>query len=52
MVRASATPFGYVAYSAYVQYRREGSAAGLFHGVALARTIDQIRRDHAAALDE
>ena len=43
--------FGYVAYSAYVQYRREGSAAGLFHGVALARTIDQIRRDHAAALD-
>jgi class 3 adenylate cyclase len=44
--------FGYVVYSAFVQYRREGSAAGLFHGVALARTIDQIRRDHAAALDE
>jgi class 3 adenylate cyclase len=44
--------FGYVAYSAYVQYRREGSPAGLFHGVALARTVEQIRRDHAEALDE
>lgn len=44
--------FAYIAYSAFVQYRREGTAAGLFHGVALARTIDQIRRDHAAALDE
>jgi class 3 adenylate cyclase len=44
--------FGYVAYSAYVQYRREGSPAGLFHGVALAGTVERIRRDHAAALDE
>lgn len=44
--------FAYVAYSAYVQYRREGSPVGLFHGVALAGTLDQIRRDHAAALDE
>jgi class 3 adenylate cyclase len=44
--------FGYVAYSAYVQYRREGSPVGLFHGVALAGTVEQIRQDHAAALDE
>lgn len=44
--------FAYVAYSAYVQYRREGSPAGLFHGVALTRTVEQIRQDHAAALDE
>jgi class 3 adenylate cyclase len=44
--------FGYVAYSAYVQYRREGSPAGLFHGVALAGTVEQIKHDHAAALDE
>jgi class 3 adenylate cyclase len=44
--------FGYVAYSAYVQYRREGSPAGLFHGVVLGTTVEQIRRDHSAALDE
>jgi class 3 adenylate cyclase len=44
--------FGYVAYSAYVQYRREGSPVGLFHGVALAGTVERIRQDHAAALDE
>ncbi|RHW27386.1 adenylate/guanylate cyclase domain-containing protein [Nocardioides immobilis] len=44
--------FAYVAYSAYVQYRREGSPLGLFHGVALSRTVEQIRQDHAAALDE
>jgi class 3 adenylate cyclase len=44
--------FGFVAYSAYVQYAREGSPAGLFHGVALDRTIEQILQDHAAALDE
>jgi class 3 adenylate cyclase len=47
-----AAAFGFVAYSAYVQYAREGSPAGLFHGVALDRTIEQIRQDHAAALDE
>ncbi len=44
--------FAYVAYSAYVQYRREGSPVGLFHGVALSRTVEQIRHDHSAALDE
>jgi len=44
--------FGFVAYSAYVQYVREGSPVGLFHGVALDRTIEQIRQEHAAALDE
>lgn len=44
--------FAFVAYSAYVQYAREGSPVGLFHGVALDRTIDQIRQDHAAALEE
>lgn len=44
--------FAFVAYSAYVQYVREGSPAGLFHGVALDRTIEQIRQDHAAALEE
>ncbi len=47
-----ALAFGFVAYSAYVQYRREGSPAGLFHGVALASTVTRLRRDYAAALDE
>jgi adenylate cyclase len=44
--------FGFVAYSAYVQYAREGSPVGLFQGVALDRTIEQILQDHSAALDE
>ncbi|MDV6011942.1 hypothetical protein F8178_05520 [Haloechinothrix sp. LS1_15] len=44
--------FAFVAYSAYIQYRREGSPTGLFHGVALGRTIERIRQDHAAALEE
>ena len=29
--------FGFVAYSAYVQYRREGSSAGLFDAIGAAR---------------
>jgi class 3 adenylate cyclase len=44
--------YGFVAYSAYVHYAREGSPVGLFDGVALDRTIEQIRQDHSAALDE
>ncbi|GAA5123483.1 hypothetical protein GCM10025762_47140 [Haloechinothrix salitolerans] len=47
-----ALAFAFVAYSAYVQYRREGSPAGLFHGVALASTVNRMRRDYADALDE
>ncbi|TCC48998.1 adenylate/guanylate cyclase domain-containing protein [Kribbella capetownensis] len=46
------TAFGLVAYSAFVEYRREGSPAGLFRGVALERTIRQLQRDEATALDE
>ena len=30
--------FGFVAYSAYVQYRREGSSAGLFDAISLEQT--------------
>jgi class 3 adenylate cyclase len=44
--------FLFVAYSAYVQYRREGSAAGLFDGIAMAATNRRIRQQYEAALEE
>jgi adenylate cyclase len=43
--------FGFVAYSAHVLYRREGSRSGLFNSVALEQTLDQIRAEHTAALE-
>ncbi|WP_052422844.1 adenylate/guanylate cyclase domain-containing protein [Nonomuraea candida] len=44
--------FVFVAYSAYLQFRREGSSAGLFDSVALAETVARIRRDYDEALEE
>jgi len=44
--------FALVAYSAYVQYRREGSPAGLFYGAALEVTVRRIRRDYSQALED
>ncbi len=44
--------FGFVAYSAYVQYRREGTSAGLFDAIALDQTTRQIRAEYGAALEE
>jgi class 3 adenylate cyclase len=44
--------FGFVGYSAHVQYRREGSAAGLFDAVTLAETGRRIRAEYGAALEE
>jgi adenylate cyclase len=43
--------FGFVAYSAYVQYRREGSAAGLFDAIGLHETTRRIRAEYGAALE-
>src|SRR6266498_2376528 len=43
--------FGFVAYSAYVQYRREGSSAGLFNSIYLEQTIAQIRAEYNTALE-
>ena len=43
--------FAFVYYSAHVQYAREGSWASLFRGIYLQETIDQIRREHTAALE-
>jgi class 3 adenylate cyclase len=44
--------FGFVAYSAYVQYRREGSSAGLFDAITLDETNRRIRAEYGAALEE
>lgn len=46
-----AAAFGFVAYSAYVQYRREGHAAGLFDGVVTADTASDIREEYGGALE-
>jgi class 3 adenylate cyclase len=47
-----AIAFGFVAYSAYVQYRREGSSAGLFDAITLEQTTQRIRAEYGAALEE
>ncbi|MEN3307475.1 MAG: adenylate cyclase [Micromonosporaceae bacterium] len=44
--------FAFVAYSAYVQYGREGSSAGLFDAITLAQTGRAIRAQYEAALEE
>jgi adenylate cyclase len=44
--------FGFVAYSAYVQYRREGSSAGLFDAIGMRETTLRIRAEYGAALEE
>ncbi len=44
--------FGFVAYSAFVQFRREGSAAGLFDGIAVKQTVRAVRKRYEAALEE
>ncbi len=44
--------FGFVAYSARVQYVREGSSAGLFDSLALDETITRLRREYSDALEQ
>lgn len=44
--------FGFLAYSAHAQYRREGSATGLFAAVALEESIERIQATYRDALDE
>jgi class 3 adenylate cyclase len=43
--------YAFVAYSAYVQYRREGSSRGLFDAVSLERTLRDIRAEYGSALE-
>jgi adenylate cyclase len=44
--------FGFVAYSAYVQYGHEGSSAGLFDAITLDQTTRAIRAEYGAALEQ
>ncbi|WP_308170107.1 adenylate/guanylate cyclase domain-containing protein [Acrocarpospora catenulata] len=44
--------FGFVAYSAYLQFRREGSSAGLFDAVTLSATVRRIQAQYEEALEE
>jgi class 3 adenylate cyclase len=46
-----AAGFGFVAYSAYVQYQREGRGGGLFNSIGLEQTVAQLRQEHGAALE-
>ncbi|HEX8498150.1 MAG TPA: adenylate/guanylate cyclase domain-containing protein, partial [Actinomycetales bacterium] len=43
--------FGYVAYSSYVAYRREGATTGLFDGVRTDETVRAVRAEYEAALE-
>ena len=44
--------FTFVAYSAHIQYRREGEAGTLFRGAALETTVEALRASHEHALEE
>jgi class 3 adenylate cyclase len=44
--------FVFVAYSAYIQFRREGSTVGLFDSIALAATVRRIQAQYEEALEE
>ncbi|WP_240197162.1 adenylate/guanylate cyclase domain-containing protein [Nonomuraea lactucae] len=44
--------FVFVAYSAYIEFRREGSSAGLFDSVALSATVARIQRQYDEVLEE
>jgi class 3 adenylate cyclase len=44
--------FVFVAYSAYIQFRREGSSQGLFDSVALGATVRRIQAQYDEALEE
>jgi class 3 adenylate cyclase len=43
--------YAFVAYSAYAQYVREGSATGLFRSISLERTLAAVRDEYDAALE-
>jgi class 3 adenylate cyclase len=46
-----AAGFGFFSYSAYVQFRREGSSAGLFNALTTEETVEQIRSEYGSALE-
>lgn len=46
-----AAAFGFVAYSAYTQYQREGGSSGLFDGIVSRDTSLAIRQEYGGALE-
>lgn len=46
-----AAAFGFVAYSAYAQYQREGGSAGIFDGIVSHETASEIRQEYGGALE-
>ncbi|MDH5372547.1 MAG: adenylate/guanylate cyclase domain-containing protein [Acidimicrobiia bacterium] len=44
--------YGYVAYAAYIEFRREGRPGTLFSGVALSGTVEQLRIEFREALEQ
>jgi class 3 adenylate cyclase len=46
-----AAAFGFVAYSAYTQYEREGGSAGIFDGIVTGSTAEEIREQYGGALE-
>ncbi|HEX6147574.1 MAG TPA: adenylate/guanylate cyclase domain-containing protein, partial [Acidimicrobiia bacterium] len=46
-----AAAFGFVAYSAYSQYEREGASAGIFDGIVTRATAKEIRDQYGGALE-
>lgn len=46
-----AAAFGFVAYSAYTQYQREGASAGIFDGIVSRQTGEVIRQEYGGALE-
>lgn len=46
-----AAAFGFVAYSAYTQYKREGAATGIFDGIVSRETAEAIRQEYGGALE-
>lgn len=43
--------FGYVAYSAYLAYRREGTSTGLFDAAGTEQTVAAVRSEYGSALE-
>lgn len=43
--------FGYVAYSAYVTYKREGTSSGLFDAIGSEQTLRRVRAEYSSALE-
>jgi adenylate cyclase len=46
-----AAAFGFVAYSAYTQYKKEGASSGIFDGIVSRETAEAVRQEYGGALE-